>query len=201
MHCDRLFKIAYVRTGPLLFSHWDTVVESRPVTHRPMPSQSGRPQFEIRTVSKREQRATVGCGWLQRKHSITSSAQSSSECGMVRAVHWFDETTDPLRQLNYPPDGQRPNGIAARPLVCPGQYDEGQCPFRTAPKPRDDGAWRRRHDEGSSVTAIQLGPDAGEQLNALGHDNHPNVGNLIGYSYRPSRRRALLNVSSRRGDK
>jgi hypothetical protein len=27
-------------------------------------------------------------------------------------------------------------------------------------------------------------PDAGEQLKALGHDDHPNVGNLIGYSYR-----------------
>jgi hypothetical protein len=26
--------------------------------------------------------------------------------------------------------------------------------------------------------------DAGEQLKALGHDDHPNVGNLIGYSYR-----------------
>jgi len=44
-------------------------------------------------------------------------------------------------------------------------------------------------------------PDAGEELKALGHDDHPNVGNLIGYSYRPSRRRALLNVSSRKGDK
>ena len=27
-------------------------------------------------------------------------------------------------------------------------------------------------------------PDRGEQLKALGHDYHPNVGNLIGYSYR-----------------
>jgi hypothetical protein len=27
-------------------------------------------------------------------------------------------------------------------------------------------------------------PDAGEQLKALGHDDHPNVGNLIGYSSR-----------------
>ena len=27
-------------------------------------------------------------------------------------------------------------------------------------------------------------PDAGEQLKALGQDDHPNVGNLIGYSYR-----------------
>ena len=26
--------------------------------------------------------------------------------------------------------------------------------------------------------------DAGEQLKALGHDDHPNVGSLIGYSYR-----------------
>jgi hypothetical protein len=26
--------------------------------------------------------------------------------------------------------------------------------------------------------------DAGEQLKALGHDDHPNVGILIGYSYR-----------------
>ncbi|MGB8611296.1 MAG: hypothetical protein WCD60_06565 [Pseudolabrys sp.] len=25
--------------------------------------------------------------------------------------------------------------------------------------------------------------DAGEQLKALGHDDHPNVGNLIGQSY------------------
>ena len=42
-----------------------------------------------------------------------------------------------------------------------------------------------RHDEGSGVTAIQLSaPDAGEQLKALGHDYHTNVGNLIGYSYR-----------------
>lgn len=43
---------------------------------------------------------------------------------------------------------------------------------------------RSRHDEGSSVTAIQLCPDAGEQLKALGHDDHPNVSNLTGYSYR-----------------
>jgi hypothetical protein len=27
-------------------------------------------------------------------------------------------------------------------------------------------------------------PDAGEQLKALGHDDHPNVGSLIGYSNR-----------------
>lgn len=27
-------------------------------------------------------------------------------------------------------------------------------------------------------------PAAGEQLKALSHDDHPNVGNLIGYSYR-----------------
>jgi hypothetical protein len=34
------------------------------------------------------------------------------------------------------------------------------------------------------VTAINSVPDAGEQVMARGHDDHPNAGNLIGYSYR-----------------
>ena len=36
-----------------------------------------------------------------------------------------------------------------------------------------------RHDEGSSVTAIQLSP-----IRRRAHGDHPNEGNLIGYSYR-----------------
>jgi tetratricopeptide (TPR) repeat protein len=41
-----------------------------------------------------------------------------------------------------------------------------------------------RHDEGSSVTAVQLSPRRRRAVKALGHDDHPNVGSLIGYSYR-----------------
>ena len=40
-----------------------------------------------------------------------------------------------------------------------------------------------RRDERSSVTFNSV-PDAGEQLKACGYDDHPSVGNLIGYSYR-----------------
>jgi hypothetical protein len=52
------------------------------------------------------------------------------------------------------------------------------------PKLRDDGAWPGRHDEGSRLLQFNSVPDAGEQVMARGHDDHPNVGNLIGYSYR-----------------
>jgi hypothetical protein len=46
--------------------------------------------------------------------------------------------------------------------------------------------WRLagRHDEGSRLLQFNSVPDAGEQVMARGHDDHPNVGNLIGYSYR-----------------
>jgi len=54
VHCDRLFKIAHFQTRPLLFSN--TVI-GQANTHRPVPSQLGRLQFEIRTVSKSEQRS------------------------------------------------------------------------------------------------------------------------------------------------
>ena len=36
----------------------------------------------------------------------------------------------------------------------------------------------------AAVLQFNSVPDAGEQLKTLGHDDHPNVGNLIGYSYR-----------------
>ena len=53
------------------------------------------------------------------------------------------------------------------------------------PETADDGAWRPPGM--TKEAALQQSnpvPDAGEQLKVLGHDDHPNVGNLIGYSNR-----------------
>ena len=40
-----------------------------------------------------------------------------------------------------------------------------------------------RHEKEAALLQFNSVPDAGEQLKALGHDDHPNVGNLIGQSY------------------
>jgi hypothetical protein len=41
-----------------------------------------------------------------------------------------------------------------------------------------------RHDEASRLLQFDSVPDAGEQLKARRYDDHPNVRDLIGYSYR-----------------
>jgi hypothetical protein len=54
-------------------------------------------------------------------------------------------------------------------------------------RPETAGRWRLAPAGMTKVAALlqfNSVPDAGEQLKALGHDDHPNVGNLIGYSYR-----------------
>lgn len=50
----------------------------------------------------------------------------------------------------------------------------------TAPKLRDDRAWAPAGmTKEAALLQFNSVPDAGEQLKALGHDDHPNVGNLI----------------------
>jgi len=44
----------------------------------------------------------------------------------------------------------------------------------------------------AAVLQFNSVPDAGERLKALGHDDHPNVGSLIGYSYRKFGRLQIL---------
>jgi hypothetical protein len=54
-------------------------------------------------------------------------------------------------------------------------------------RPETAGRWRLAPTgmtKGSSVTAIQRVADAGDQLEALGHDDQSNEVNLIGYFYR-----------------
>jgi tetratricopeptide (TPR) repeat protein len=54
-------------------------------------------------------------------------------------------------------------------------------------RPKTAGRWRLAQagmTKEAALLQFNSVPDAGEQLRALGHDDHPNVGNLIGYSYR-----------------
>jgi hypothetical protein len=57
----------------------------------------------------------------------------------------------------------------------------------SADRPETAGRWRLAPagmTKEAAILQFNSVPDAGEQLKALGHDDHPNVGNLIGYSYR-----------------
>jgi hypothetical protein len=54
-------------------------------------------------------------------------------------------------------------------------------------RPETAGLWRPAPagmTKEAALLQFNSVPDAGEQLKALGHDDHPNVGNLIGCSYR-----------------
>jgi tetratricopeptide (TPR) repeat protein len=54
-------------------------------------------------------------------------------------------------------------------------------------RPETAGRWRLAPagmTKEAAVLQFNSVPDAGERLKALGHDDHPNVGSLIGYSYR-----------------
>jgi tetratricopeptide (TPR) repeat protein len=54
-------------------------------------------------------------------------------------------------------------------------------------RPKTAGRWRLAQagmTKEAALLQFNSVPDAGEQLRALGHDDHPNVGDLIGYSYR-----------------
>lgn len=53
-------------------------------------------------------------------------------------------------------------------------------------RPETAGRWHLAPADTKEAALLQFDsvPDAGKQLKALGQDDYPNVGNLIGYSYR-----------------